>query len=762
MDEYLKPGFDPRSLKVPQLRRILTENNVEFPSHSKKALLVRLFEENVGPKLRKLRKKHAKALSNRNNEGVRTRSSARTKSGDSSDESSKKSRKRRVSSANVDDNEDHGKNEDNEDAEGDVKMKEARPSSTRTSNLKNKNKKRKRIGDDSQNTPITEKVAKKSPSKSPRKSLVIEKFESSESASESASSSFSNNREENSPTDLSHLKVSDAFAAQWKKALENDEKVEFVKGEQGGALPAEMKEDVALNSPLRISTPELPTHKLVDETEERVKKLEKDVQPEVKEESPRLNVKRKEPEINKKPMRDQELEVKLEEPEDKIQNNEEPDVKEEEEEEEADEPKNPKEEPVEQITSMPSFWKRSFKFIGKSVYNLLVFSLIVSPILYGLWYRESRISVGYCGQELPPPSLPERLGTLPFSLPTPKCLPCPDHALCYPRMQLKCKPEYALRRNPLSLYGLLPLSDACIKDSERERLIGEVVDKSLQFLRVKNARVACGECDDDVKCGILEDELYQIFHESKAPWINDEEFDELWIQAVADLKKEPEITWRQVSTTDFLKNFALFTRIFDTNIDEFWQSSESEYRILRDSQNQNEADDISGQKGYFPKAGNQTGIFRSTSKKYIGLRCKFENEIYRTCYRNRKLIIPLVLGALFGKFLLSVNRRLRQEKIKVDKLTKKVVDRLKNTKRTEDSETPFLSTVQLRDVLLSDVVDLKYKNRLWQKTSKRLEHNNTNIKSSLMEIHGEIMKCWEWVGPLEDVRDDKDTGNRTH
>ncbi|GAV49182.1 hypothetical protein ZYGR_0N05890 [Zygosaccharomyces rouxii] len=732
-------------------------------------MLVRLFEENVGPRLPKLRKKHAKALSNINGKGVRTRSAAKTKSRDSSDDSSKKSRKRRVSSVSGDDNEGHNKNENNEDDEGDVNMDEAKPSSSRGSTIKNKNKKRKRIGDDSQNTPIIEKVAKKSPSKSPRKSLVIEKFESSESASDSASdsaslSSFSNKKEENSPTDLSHLKVSDAFAAQWKKALNNDEGAEFVKGEKPNVFPADVEGDVTFGSPLRISTPELPTQKHVDETEERVKKLEKEAQPQVNKESPKLNVeKKRELEVNERPAEKQEPEVKLEEPDIKLQEIEEPDVEEDEEEkEEEEESTHAEEKPVEQITPVPCFWKRSFKFIGKAIYNLSIFSFIVFPILYGLWYRESRISVGYCGQELPPPSLPEQLGTLPFSLPKPNCLPCPDNALCYPRMQLKCRPEYALKRNPFSLYGLLPLSDSCVKDSEREKLIGEVVDKSLQFLRVKNARVACGECSDDIKCGILEDELYQIFYESKAPWINDEEFDELWIQAVADLKKEPEITWRQVSTTDFLKNFEVFTRIFDTNIVESWQSSEGEYRIHGDSQNQTETDDISRKERHFPKAGNQTGIFRSTSKKYIGLRCKFENEIYRTCYRNRKLIIPLILGALLGKFLLSINRKLSQEKAKVDKLTRKVVDRLKSTKRSEESETPFLSTVQLRDVLLSDVVDLKYKNRLWQKCSKKLEHNNTNIKSSLMEIHGEIMKCWEWIGPLEDVRDDKDTGNQTH
>lgn len=93
------------------------------------------------------------------------------------------------------------------------------------------------------------------------------------------------------------------------------------------------------------------------------------------------------------------------------------------------------------------------------------------------------------------------------------------------------------------------------------------------------------------------------------------------------------------------------------------------------------------------------------------------------------------------------------EKEKIGKLTKRVISRLKEAKKNDlnTEGIQFLSTVQLRDVFLADITDLNYKNILWGKVVKRLEHNNTNIKSSLMEIHGEIMKCWEWIGPLSDT-----------
>lgn len=84
----------------------------------------------------------------------------------------------------------------------------------------------------------------------------------------------------------------------------------------------------------------------------------------------------------------------------------------------------------------------------------------------------------------------------------------------------------------------------------------------------------------------------------------------------------------------------------------------------------------------------------------------------------------------------------------MDHISKKVIIRLKATKKQQQGAN-FLSTVQLRDVLLADITDLKRKNSMWQRVVRKLENNNTNVKSSLMEIHGEIMKCWEWVGPVE-------------
>lgn len=52
--EYLQPGFDPTTLKVAELRGILLEHNIDYPSSARKPELVDLFTQNVATKARRI------------------------------------------------------------------------------------------------------------------------------------------------------------------------------------------------------------------------------------------------------------------------------------------------------------------------------------------------------------------------------------------------------------------------------------------------------------------------------------------------------------------------------------------------------------------------------------------------------------------------------------------------------------------------------------------------------------------------------------
>ena len=58
--EYLVPGFDPNSLTVPKIRNILVSHDIEFPSSSKKAQLVEIFNNQLVPRSGRIRAQRAR------------------------------------------------------------------------------------------------------------------------------------------------------------------------------------------------------------------------------------------------------------------------------------------------------------------------------------------------------------------------------------------------------------------------------------------------------------------------------------------------------------------------------------------------------------------------------------------------------------------------------------------------------------------------------------------------------------------------------
>src|SRR5271156_3370424 len=58
--EYLQPNFDPTTLRVADLRRILIFHDVDFPSSAKKAILVNLFLDHVTPKAKGILQKKSR------------------------------------------------------------------------------------------------------------------------------------------------------------------------------------------------------------------------------------------------------------------------------------------------------------------------------------------------------------------------------------------------------------------------------------------------------------------------------------------------------------------------------------------------------------------------------------------------------------------------------------------------------------------------------------------------------------------------------
>ena len=59
---------------------------------------------------------------------------------------------------------------------------------------------------------------------------------------------------------------------------------------------------------------------------------------------------------------------------------------------------------------------------------------------------------------------------------------------------------------------------------------------------------------------------------------------------------------------------------------------------------------------------------------------------------------------------------------------------------------PYLSSLQLRDLILQDIHSVKERQRLWKGVERRVEAN-TNVQTNDREVEGgDEQRVWEWVG----------------
>ena len=189
--------------------------------------------------------------------------------------------------------------------------------------------------------------------------------------------------------------------------------------------------------------------------------------------------------------------------------------------------------------------------------------IILGTVLSGIaaWYRQEKINMGYCGVGQPQWSLVnnENIPAWVHETLQPNCEPCPPHALCYPKMEVRCENDFILQHHPLSLNGLVPVPPTCEPDSEKEKRIKAVADKAIEELRERRAAYECGdELASDVlasdveaikevikagetKLEIPEETLKQEVSKLRRRGMSPDEFEDLWQSALGDIKSRDEV-----------------------------------------------------------------------------------------------------------------------------------------------------------------------------------------------------------------------------
>ena len=112
-------------------------------------------------------------------------------------------------------------------------------------------------------------------------------------------------------------------------------------------------------------------------------------------------------------------------------------------------------------------------------------------------------------------------------------------------------------------------------------------------------------------------------------------------------------------------------------------------------------------------------------------------------------MIATVIGS---SFVLKARRASRAvENKRVGELVQIALDTLRNQELAHHTDPitapqPYLSSLQLRDLILQDEHSISSRRRLWDQVERVVE-GNANVRANLEEVRGgDELRVWRWVG----------------
>ncbi|KAI1461689.1 Man1-Src1p-C-terminal domain-containing protein [Annulohypoxylon moriforme] len=348
-----------------------------------------------------------------------------------------------------------------------------------------------------------------------------------------------------------------------------------------------------------------------------------------------------------------------------------------------------------------------------------IFSVLSVTLLavYGGWYRQEKIAVGYCGVGQAESSIPTEIETPEWALAvlppvitvpqsfidavSPECEPCPLHAYCYADFSVRCEQDYILKPHPLALGGVVPLPPTCEPDGARVRRVQAVADKAIEELREQAAKYECGEPINEegqkLETPAIEEQvLKDVINKKRSKKMNNQEFEDLWGAALGEIRTREEV---QVETSD--------------------------------------------------SGGIPNTYFSSTSLARISLTCALRRSVRLGLARYRfhiSAVTAFILTAIYARYRY---RAIRAAAAQVPALVDLVLERLANQKQLgdEDLDDPWLFLPNLRDDVLRSVHSLSQREKIWQRVRAVVEQNS-NVRIGQREGRsGEMGRAWEWIGP---------------
>lgn len=186
--------------------------------------------------------------------------------------------------------------------------------------------------------------------------------------------------------------------------------------------------------------------------------------------------------------------------------------------------------------------------------TVLVFFLLGTAL--ARWWIIERINAGYCNvgfvnwtphyshftptefRDYFDPEYIRDRGSQILDYIRPDCQTCPAHAKCYKGFKAVCDPGFIKKQSLLGRF--LPIRPTCEPDTQKHRRVKAISKKALEILAKRNVDCQCGSYKgkNSIDAGELRDAIYKLTSAN----IDEDEFRDLWNNAVVDIENHNDIT----------------------------------------------------------------------------------------------------------------------------------------------------------------------------------------------------------------------------
>lgn len=354
---------------------------------------------------------------------------------------------------------------------------------------------------------------------------------------------------------------------------------------------------------------------------------------------------------------------------------------------------------IRKVESIPIFSKLKY---------FSTFLLIAIPIWFSVWYREQRVAIGYCNSELPlipifhsqQNYIPNFLNNFDSWMQTtfkPDCIPCPKHAECSTNMNMICDSGYEKYNVFPVISSLLSLPSTC--RDEEEPLITNFVNDIIRHLKNENTE-AFISTDEFKFIQLTKTRLFDHLKHLHSPEIDGIDLARLFSKTIDKLKENSKIHWIEKPSSE--------QHIYDDYGDEIIQIEELFY--------------FTGQNLAPIPLLKHTRQFIVTYYVYIV-----------------GLFLILFVSTIIQRRVL---RRFSRDFDNTEMIEDDIMDCLRDLKLDDNDET-ILNSRQIEEKFLKQFDNIKYKKWLLARLETRLLLDQ-RVKNTTIELSGESIKCWEW------------------